>query len=56
MSSIAIFVVGLFVSSITFTAALLVGLDEAADPVQSRQEELTEIEKRLVGRPDQPKS
>ena len=50
MSTVAIFIVGVFVSAITFVATLLVGLDEAADPVQARHEDLTELEKRLVGR------
>ena len=53
MSTIAIFMLGVLVSVITFVAALLVGLDEAADQVHSRQEDLTKLEKKLVGRPDQ---
>ncbi len=52
MSAVAIFILGVFVTTITFVAALLVGLDEAADPIHSRQEDLTSMEKKLVSRPD----
>ena len=50
MSTVAIFVLGLFVTGITFTAAILVGLFEAADPNHSRVEDLTDFEKSVVGR------
>ncbi len=50
MSTLAIFVVGLFVSGLTLAAAVLVGLQEAADPALSRIEDLTEAEKKIVGR------
>jgi hypothetical protein len=50
MNTVAIFVVGLFVSGIVGTAAILVGLFEAADPNQSRVEDLTDFEKSVVGR------
>jgi len=50
MSTIAIFVVGLFVTILTVAAAALVGLQEASDPGLSRVEDLTEIEKKIVGR------
>jgi len=50
MSTVAIFVLGLFVTGITVTAAILVGLFEAADPNHSRVEDLTDFEKSVVGR------
>lgn len=50
MTTIAIFVLGLFVSGITFAGALLIGLQEASDPGLSRVEDLTEIEKKIVDR------
>ncbi len=50
MTSIAIFVLGLIVTSITSVGAVLIGLQEAADPSQSRVEDLTQIEKQIVGR------
>ena len=50
MTVIAIFILGLFVSGLTLTAAVLVGLQEASDPVLSRVDELTEIEKKIVDR------
>jgi hypothetical protein len=52
MTSTLIFIVGLFVTAITFTGALLVGLQEAADTTHSRPEDLTGFEKKLVDRPD----
>ncbi len=50
MSTLVIFIVGLFVSGLTLAAALLVGLQEASDPALSRIEDLTEVEKTIVGR------
>ena len=50
MTTLSIFILGLIVSGITGYAAFLVGLEEAADPSQSRVEDLTVIEKKLVGR------
>lgn len=50
MSTVAILVLGIFVSSLTVTAAILVGLFEAADPNHSRVEDLTDFEKSVVGR------
>lgn len=47
---ILIFVVGVIVSGLTLTASVLVGLHEAADPALSRTEDLTEAEKKIVGR------
>lgn len=50
MSTLVIFIVGVFVSGLTLAAALFVGLQEAADPTLSRLEDLTETEKKVVGR------
>lgn len=52
MSTLAIFLLGLCVTVITGTGALMIGLQEAADPVQSRPQDLAEFEKALVDRPD----
>jgi hypothetical protein len=52
MTSI-VFFLGLFVTVMTLTASILVGLQEAADPTHSRIEDLTELEKKIVGRHDQ---
>ena len=56
MSAIAIFILGIFVSSLTFAATLLVGLQEAADESLSRVEDLSEFEKKIVGRDEQEQS
>lgn len=50
MSSIFIFVVGIFVSGLTLAAATLVGIQEASDPSLSRVEDLTKTEKKIVNR------
>lgn len=50
MTTIAIFVLGLVVTAITGAGAILIGLQEAADPSLSRVEDLTELEKKIVGR------
>ena len=50
--TLIIFLLGLFVTGITLTASILVGLQEAADPSHSRIEDLTELEKKIVGRHD----
>ena len=50
VNTLIIFIVGLFVGGLTLTAMLLVGLQEASDPALSRVEDLTEIEKKIVGR------
>ena len=50
MTSFAIFVLGLIVTVITGTGATMIGLQEAADPGQSRVEDLTALEKHIVGR------
>ena len=50
MTTIAIFILGLFVSGITLTAATFVGLQEASDPALSRVDDLTDIERKIVDR------
>ena len=50
MITIAIFIIGLFVSGITLTAAMFVGIQEASDPALSRVADLTELEKKIVDR------
>ncbi len=50
MSTLAIFILGVFVSAITGTAAILVGLLEASDPAQSSLEDLSAFEKKMVNR------
>jgi hypothetical protein len=53
MTSFAIFVLGLIVTMITGAGAVLIGVEEASDPTQSRVEDLTELEKQIVGRDDE---
>lgn len=50
MTSLAIFALGVIVTLITGTGAMLIGLEEASDPDQSRIQELTDFEKQIVGR------
>ncbi len=50
MSTLGIFMLGLFVTGLTITATLMVGLQEAADDSQTSVEDLTEFEKKAVGR------
>jgi len=50
VSVVIIFAIGLFVSGLVLIAVVLVGLQEAADPALSRVEDLTEIERKIVGR------
>jgi len=50
MTTIAIFVLGLFVTTITGCGAVLIGLQEAADPNQTRFQDLSEFEKQVVDR------
>ncbi len=50
MTSVSIFVLGLIVTLITGTGAIMIGLQEAADPGQSRVEDLTAVEKQIVDR------
>ena len=52
MTATAIFVLGLVVTVITGAGAILIGLEEASDPGHSHVEDLTTIEKQLVGRGD----
>jgi hypothetical protein len=54
MTTLAIFFVGLFVTTVTAAAVILVGLSEAGDPVHSRYSDLTSLERALVDRsPDE---
>jgi len=53
MTSFAIFVLGLIVTAITGAGAILIGLEEASDPEQSRVQDLTKIEKQIVGRDEE---
>jgi len=50
MNSLAIFILGSVVTAITGVGAILIGLQEASDPKQSRVQDLTDIEKEIVGR------
>ncbi len=50
MTSIAIFVLGLVVTGLTGAGAILIGLQEASDPGQSQIEDLTKLEKQIIGR------
>ncbi len=50
MTTLAIFLLGLLVTGITLTAVVMVGLDEAADPLHSREEDLSSFESRFVDR------
>lgn len=52
MTTAAIFVLGVIVASITGVGAVLIGLQEAADPSQSRVEDLAQFERQIVGRGD----
>jgi hypothetical protein len=53
MTSAAILVLGFIVTLITGAGALLIGLEEASDPEQSRIQDLTGVEKQIVGRDDE---
>ncbi|MGI9474582.1 MAG: hypothetical protein ACR2NZ_23800 [Rubripirellula sp.] len=50
MTSFAIFVLGIVVTVITGVGAILIGIEEASDPDQSRVQDLTDLEKKIVGR------
>lgn len=50
MTAFAIFIVGFIVASITGVGAVLIGLEEAGDASQSRLQDLTDFEKKIVGR------
>ncbi len=52
MTTLAIFVLGLFVTAITLAAVVLVGLSEASDPAHSRLSDLSPLERKLVNRPN----
>jgi hypothetical protein len=49
VSPIAILILGIIVTAITGTGAVLVGLQEAADP-RTRTQDLSELEKKVTGR------
>ncbi len=53
MTALAIFVVGFIVASITGVGAVLIGLEEAGDASQTRLQDLTDLEKKFVGRDEQ---
>ena len=50
MSTLAIFLLGLFVTGLTLIAVFLIGLTEAADPAHSRLRDLSPLEEKLVDR------
>ncbi len=50
MTTLAIFVLGFFVTTIVVVAAALVGLSEAGDPTHSRLSDLSALELALVDR------
>lgn len=50
MTTFAIFVLGVIVASIAGGGAVLIGFEEASDASQSRLQDLTELEKKFVGR------
>jgi hypothetical protein len=50
MTTLAIFLLGVLVTGVTFTAVLLVGLHEAADSAHSRFEDLSSFERSVVNR------
>lgn len=52
MTTLAIFLLGVLVTGITFAAVILVGLDEASDPSHSRIQDLSPFERSVVNRPD----
>jgi hypothetical protein len=58
MSTLTIFVLGLVVTGLTIAAAFLIGVSEAADPAHSRPDDLSPLERSLVGhlREDLPDS
>jgi hypothetical protein len=49
MTTLAIFILGLFVTGLTLAAVLLIGVSEAVDPAHSRPEDLSGLERSLVG-------
>jgi len=50
VTTFAIFVLGVIVASIAGGGAVLIGFEEASDASQSRLQDLTELEKKFVGR------
>jgi hypothetical protein len=51
VTTFPIFLLGLLVTGITIAAVLSIGIDEAADESQSRDEDLYAFERALVDRP-----
>jgi hypothetical protein len=49
MSDLVIFIFGSVVTAITATATVLIGFSEASDTSHARQEDLTRLEKKIVG-------
>ena len=52
MINLFIFILGVLVMLLTIAGVVLVGIHEASDPAHSRPEDLSNLEKRLVDRPD----
>ena len=50
MMTLPIFLLGLLVSGITIAAVLMVGIDEAGDVSNAREEDLNAFERALVNR------
>jgi uncharacterized membrane protein YeiB len=50
VTSFAILILGLIVTAITGVGAVLIGFEEASDASQSQLQDLTELEKKIVGR------
>ncbi len=50
MTSFAILILGLIVTAVTGVGAVLIGFEEASDASQSQLQDLTELEKKIVGR------
>ena len=51
MMTLPIFLLGVLVTGITIAAVLMVGIDEAGDVSNAREEDLNSIERALVNRP-----
>ncbi|MEO8271374.1 MAG: hypothetical protein ABI557_16755 [Aureliella sp.] len=49
MTTVLIFVLGLFVTVIVATGAFMIGLQEDADRIRRRAQDLADVEKQIVG-------
>jgi len=49
MSDVIIFIFGLLVTGMTVLATVMVGLSEAKDTTHTSEQDISEIEKRVVG-------